>query len=196
MPTLHRESRVFGKRTRSSPSFAGAVVTWLLAATFGCVAPSLGQSATATEEALKGAFLYNFAKFVDWPSGTVGEDALVLCVSDEPFASTLRKGLEGKPVQSRALAIRYWAPEDEPSDCNMLFVESLDREERIELLESLQGLSILTVGAAENFARDGGIINLIQVEDRLGFQVNPAAADRANLRISSKLMRLAEVVDE
>lgn len=147
---------------------------------------------------VKGAFLYNFAKFVSWPADALSEgDPLVLCVlasaeTHERLAGTIQgKTAQGHPVRTRALG-----DASEGRSCHILYVDVEAGVSAGALAAALAGQSVLTVGESEAFARRGGIVRFFRKGNKLRFEVNPAAAEQAGLRISSRLLRLARVVGE
>ncbi len=167
----------------------GAALTVLLATG----AP--GQ--TVDQYQVKAAFLYNFAKFVEWPAHTfkLASDPIVICVLGEnPFGQLLEETVRGKSVDGRALAVRQVSELRQPYNCQILFVGTSDRPRRRAILGQIGSAAILTVGEAEGFAEEGGVVNFTVEGGKLRFQINPDAAERANLRISSKLLSLAQIV--
>jgi hypothetical protein len=142
---------------------------------------------------VKVAFLYNFAKFVEWPAGSfTGPDAPIsLCIMGEDSLGTATKTIDGKEIRGRKLVVRLCTRVEEIKGCHILFI-SLSQKQALEsILENIKGNSILTVSELEQFAQRGGIISLMRVSDNYRFEINTKAAYRANLSISSKLLKLA-----
>jgi hypothetical protein len=155
-----------------------------------------GENPVSKEYAIKAAFLYNFAKFVDWPI-KVDETSnpFVVCIlGDNPFGSSLEK-LEGKGVRGRKFKVRYIKKAKEIGSCNIVYVSRSKRDDLGDILTSLRKQSVLTVGDMEGFAQRGGIINFVMKERKVGFEINLDASARAGLKISSKLLKLAKIVD-
>ncbi len=149
------------------------------------------------EYQIKAAFMYNFAKFVEWPEGTFADDdsAVNLCVfGDDPFGVVLDKTVEGKTAQGRGLAIRRLSREKGMKSCQVVFIASDNRRRLPVILNNLRESAVLTVGETDGFARAGGMINFVIEEDRVRFDINTGAAKRAGLKISSKLLKLARTV--
>jgi hypothetical protein len=162
----------------------------------GILSLAHGERQPAPEYAVKAAFLYNFAKFVEWPDDGFANPAspLVLCVlGEDPFGDALRS-LSGKTVNGRPLAIRHASTLGELERCHLLFVCSSEKSILPKILGETKDRSILTVGDMEGFARDGGIINMVKEENRVGIEINLEAARRSRLKISSKLLALAKIV--
>lgn len=154
-------------------------------------------SADSREYMVKAAFLYNFGKFTMWPQNTfVGIGASIeMCVTRrEPFGDALNI-LKYKTVQGRPLKIRVLRETSDIRSCHILFVSSHEKKKYLtRILASLRNRSVLSVGESEDFLRAGGIVNLTIKDNKVRFQVNIHAARQANLAISSKLLKLAEIV--
>jgi hypothetical protein len=163
-------------------------------------APSLSS---ATEPAVgeydvKAVFLYNFAKFVDWPDNAFVDDRapLAICVlGDNPFGRgfdpILTKTVNGRPVTIREIDDVAAA-----GACHLLFISASEQGHVDELLSALGSRSVLTVSDMKRFARSGGMISLFMADNKIRFEINTRAANRAGLRISSQLLKLARSVIE
>jgi hypothetical protein len=147
-----------------------------------------------SEYALKAAFLYNFAKFVQWPAGAFsGASApLVLCTYESnKVGNALRGIVNNKTIRGRSLAVKEIEDISESNVCQVLFMgRSASRNEK-SILAAIRRRSILVVGETPNFAKDGGAISFVVQDNRLRFVVNLRATDRAGLKLSSKLLSLA-----
>jgi hypothetical protein len=163
---------------------AGAIVLALLAA-----APVSGQGDVALEYRVKAAYLFNFTKFVEWPSSALPESApLTICVAGEnPFGPVLADTIRGEIVNGRQLVARVARRSDHT--CHVLFVPR--GVEPAPYLRTGRVAPQLTVGESADFLRQGGIINFVLEDGRVRFEINQDAAARARLRISSRLLRLA-----
>ncbi len=149
------------------------------------------------EYQVKAAFLYNFAKFVDWPSQTfkTPQDPIVICVlGHNPFGNALKDVIRGKSVDGRAFAFRQVENASGADACQILFVSSSEAKHFRALWGSLKPAGILTVGEAQGFAANGGVINFKLDDGRVRFEINVNAAELEQLRISSKLLSLAQIV--
>ncbi len=156
------------------------------------------QTKTVDEYRVKAAFLFNFAKFVEWPTGTFKgpADPITICALGNPFDGLLEQTVSGKQIDQRHLIVRQISdPADVSVGCTILFV-SADKKRQADLLGRLKGSPVLTVGEAENFAPAGGVIGFKLEGEKVRLQINICAADRARLHISSKLLSLAEIVKE
>ena len=157
------------------------------------------RAQTVNEYQVKAAFLYNFAKFVEWPNGppSPSMEALTLCiVGQDPFGDILDQITKGKTINGRVLVVRRFTRAKDAGSCQMVFIGASERTRIPAILEGLKRVDVLTVGETEDFARLGGVINFVLEGDRVHFEVNLDAAARARLRISSKLLNLARIVRE
>jgi len=153
------------------------------------------ETPLADEYPVKAAFLFNFAKFVEWPADAFKgpEDPIVICVlGQNPFGTALEDVVRGKTVANRTFAVRGVANAQQASNCQIVFVSASERKHFRFLLDGLKGRSILTVGEGEDFTASGGIINFKLKDAQVRIEIDPGAAGRAGLRISSKLLSLAE----
>jgi YfiR/HmsC-like len=149
----------------------------------------------ASEYQVKAAFLYNFAKFVEWPAGGGADAPLVIGVlGKDPFGGEIDRAVEGKTVNGRRLTIKRFSSLEAYEYCHILFVSSSERNKLPQIIAAVRNSSVLTVSETDRFAHIGGIINFVTIENRIRFEINQAAAERAGLKISSKLLSLGRVV--
>ena len=159
-------------------------------------APTLAQTATAP--ALKAAFLFNFAKFTEWPADVLRPgSSLVLCVAGEPRVSkALEEATAGRDVEGHPLTTRSIDIEGPVQSCHILYIESFDDKKALDLLERIKGKPVLTVSDLGTFAELGGVANLFVEDGRMRFAVNVDSAQRSKLRLSSRLLSLAKIVKD
>ena len=154
--------------------------------------------ALSREYLVKAAFLYNFAKFTEWPDAAFADPAapMRMCVlGRDPFGPALN-AIAGKPIAGRTVAISRLAGVDGITDCQVLFISRSERDHLDAIIDRLEGRPILTVADMPDFSRAKGIINLKLVAERIRFEINVAVAEHAGLSLSSKLLVLAEKVSE
>lgn len=167
--------------------------TLLLAAT-----PSTGSPPRdpLPEYPVKAAFLYHFVEFVEWPQASpLPPDTVTIGVlGRDPFGDVLDKAVLAKVAAGRTLVIRRFASASALEPCAILFISSSEMGHLPEILAHLQGAPVLTVGEADRFARRGGMIGFFFEDNRVRLEVNRAAAERAGLRVSSKLLAVARLV--
>jgi hypothetical protein len=161
-----------------------------------CIA-FIASAQTIDEYQVKAAFLYNFAKFVEWPALTfkTDRDPMRICVlGQNPFGGALSDAVGGKTVLGRPFAVVDISETSQSSECQMLFVSSSERKRLRSILGELRPTGVLTIGETEGFAAQGGIVNFRLEEGRVRLEINIEAAERARLRISSKVLTLAQIV--
>jgi hypothetical protein len=161
---------------------------------------SAGAHAHAADEyQVKAAFLYNFAKFVEWPPQAFKSptDPIVIGVlGKNPFGDALAEAVSGKALGGRAFQVREIATAQQAAACQIVFVSSSERKRLGPLFTLLGNAAVLTVGETDNFAEEGGIINFKIDGGSVRFQINMEAARKQQLHISAKLLSLAEIVDK
>jgi hypothetical protein len=148
------------------------------------------------EYRLKAAFLVKFPQFVDWPAAALdGRQGVDVCVvSPTPFGTDLHELVKGEMIRGYPLGVRLVTSEASAGTCHVLFVPDPRPARARAILKHVAERPVLTVGDRPGFLEAGGIINLKIVDDRVRFEVNLPAAERAGLRLSSQLLRLAESV--
>ena len=161
--------------------------------------PSSAQNSAPNEYQVKAAFLFNFAKFIQWPDGTFtnSTSAFTVCVlGKDPFGKALDDAILGKRLAEHPAVLARAKRVQELPECQILFVSGSDSPPLTELLHVLRGRPELVVGETENFAASGGAIQFVLEENRVRFAINTDAVDRAGLRVSSKLLALATIVHD
>jgi hypothetical protein len=151
-----------------------------------------------TEYQVKAAFLYKFAGFVEWPPAAFpAEDTPIRIgvLGVDPFGTVLDETVNGKKAQNRTIEVKRSSLVAELKDCHIIFVCASEKERLDVIFSDLRGDSILTVGDTEDFAKLGGIINLMPVKGRIGLEINVDAAKDAGIKISSQLLNLAKVIE-
>ncbi len=157
------------------------------------------QDSGPTEYQLKAAFLFNFAKFIDWPpsSFTSPQAPFAICIfGNDPFGQAIDSTLKGQSIRGRVVTIQRVHDPSQLRHCQMAFIGSSEEHHLPEILQSVRGVSVLLVGEAPGFAARGGAIQFQMEDNRVRFSINPDAAKRAGLRVSSKLLSLANVVHD
>ena len=168
---------------------------WLLA--FWLLAACTLQAGQPKEYEVKAAFLFNFAKFVDWPAKAFTQDSAPVVfgiLGEDPFGKSLPAIVERETVKGRKIEIRHYQAGDDFSGCHILFVSRSEGQRAKEILEQATLRATLTVGDAEDFSAQGGMINFVLVDQTVRFDINLEAAARAGLKISSKLLAVAHNV--
>jgi YfiR/HmsC-like len=145
----------------------------------------------------KAAYLVNFFEFVKWPNNAYVDsqgDWVIGIIGDNPFGDDLGRMTIGKTVQGRKLVNRRFMPGTDYCACHILYISSSERKHLRTILKRLRGTSILTVSDMSGFLEAGGMIQLTTVDKRVRLAINMAATSRAGLKVSSKLLAVAQQV--
>ena len=190
-------------RSFAIAGLAGGMIA--LAAVPGAHAQSVEKASVETaqptgvtrEYLIKSAILFNFAKFASWPAAAFksSDSPLRVCVlGNDPFGAAL-DSLNGKKVGNRSLTTARISDIDNARQCQILFVSVSEQTRLAKILDHVSRLPILTVADISRFASSGGIIALKEVDNRSRIEVNIAAANQAGVKLSSKLLRLADIAE-
>ncbi|MBI4548186.1 MAG: YfiR family protein [Ignavibacteriae bacterium] len=160
---------------------------------------SITQTISPTEYQVKAAFLYNFAKFVEWSPETFSDTTTPIVIGilgEDPFEADLDTIVKDKNINGREFVVRRFQALKELEQCHILFISSSEQKDMPKILRRLRNSGMLTVSEVEHFAHIGGMINLVVEENKVRFEINVEAAEREGLKISSQLLKLARIVSE
>ena len=170
---------------------AAAVVGCLLAA-----APRAQAQTAPIEASVKAVFLYNFAKYVTWPAVAIGErspaDIKICVTANDSFFALLRDAVQGEAIDNKPLVPVALQGLDDARVCQILYVGDSTSADAKAWLSMVRGRQVLTVG--DGALGDDTVIAFVRDGNRVRFDINRASANRRNLNISSKLLRLARQV--
>jgi hypothetical protein len=173
-----------------------AVASIALAATL-IAAPGIAAdngTDAAPDVAVKAAFLYNFAKFTEWPALPAGAPIAVCIVGDDGIAAALVETVRGQHISGHTLEV--WRPQESTAwpVCQLLFITDAETRRSAGGLGGIKTLPVLTVSDGKGFSQAGGIIELYVEGGRMRFAINVDAVERSGLRLSSRLLGLAKVI--
>lgn len=177
------------------PSFAWSRLA--LAAFFFLAVGAVVNAAPTREYQVKAVFLFNFAQFVEWPATAFeGPDAplVIGVVGNDPFDGALDEAVRGERVQGRSIVVTRFRRAQDVQKCHVLFVASSESGRVREIFDQVRDWNVLTVGDSDGFAMSGGIIRFLSNQGRIRLRINLDSARAAHLRLSSKLLRPAEIV--
>jgi hypothetical protein len=159
-------------------------------------APAGAQGVTAP--ALRAAFLFNFAKFSEWPADALapGQRLSMCVVGDAAVADALGQTIKGHVIEGHELTVTVLRVDESASACHLLYVSTSEIKQSARLLLAAKRAAVFTVSDADGFAQSGGVAELIVENDRIRFAINVASAHRMRLNISSKLLSLATIVKD
>jgi hypothetical protein len=165
----------------------GVVILLLAAATVTGPRPLAAQ--TLEEGQVKAAFLFNFAKFVQWPNPPAGRFVIGI-VGDDNVAEIAETTVRDRVVGGRPVVVRRLTPADDPNECHILYIAGSRARDAAEILLRVRG-PVLTIGETVQFVRDGGMLRFFIENNRMRFHINQKNAEAAGLKISSQLLTLA-----
>jgi hypothetical protein len=150
------------------------------------------------EYTVKAAMIRNFAKFTRWPKSSISDQAnntITVCLMGEESLLESFAGIRGKKIGGRSIDLQWIDNITGLQGCRLLFIDKTARSELSRIMENLQNKPVLTIGETEKFSHAGGMITFFIQDDRIRFQINPEAARRAGLTLSSNLLELAVIVN-
>jgi len=160
---------------------------------------TFAQELVVSEYQVKGAMLYKFGQFTEWPPGSFVQPSqpISICVyGKDPFGSELDKALKNRSIHDRPIAIKRVIEVTELLTCSILFIGSQDQKVLKRVLDKVKNRPVLTVGEAESFTKLGGVIRIFHKDHSIHFEVNINAMKRSGLTISSKVLTLAKLYKE
>jgi hypothetical protein len=174
---------------------APPAAVWLVVA-IAVAAPGRAFAQETLESEIKAVFLYNFAKYVEWPAAPAGSsESIRICAPNHPSLLTLvRTAVQGETINGRPLSAIELDGLDGARDCHIIFVGDAGTPDASAWISAVRGRPTLTV--ADGRLADGVVIAFVRDNNRVRFDINRAAARKQNLNVSSKLLRLARRIEE
>jgi hypothetical protein len=183
------------------PSLFSKMRRWffgLLLLLFSIGASGIGRAQEQSKEyEIKAAFLFHFAQFVKWPPGSFPTADAPFCIGilgDDPFGSALEATVNGETIDNHLLTVVRSQQIEDLKDCQMIFVCRSEESQVGAILSQLDTKPVLTVSDVESFASDGGDIDFYLSDGKVRFEINPQAARRCQLKISSQLLSLGKII--
>ena len=155
------------------------------------------QDAPSKEYEIKAAFLFNFVQFVKWPPDAFTSPDAPLCIGvfgDDPFDGALDDTIRGESVDGHKLVVMHLHSLSDLGGCQMIFVARSEEGDLGQILAAINSRPILTVSEIDRFAQNGGDIDFYLSNGKVRFEINPGAARRCGLKISSQLLALGRIV--
>ena len=175
----------------------------ILLATSAWLTPAPAVLAQEIDEAkalkVKAAYLYNFAKFIEWPDGAFEDEKtpfVIGVLGDDPFGQDLDATVKDKTIAKRQVKIRRhrWSKQEDRAklkDYHILYISKSERHRLKEIFAALEDQPVLLVADVPGFASAGGMIGFVLEQQRIVFEINREALEQANLKASAKLLKLA-----
>jgi hypothetical protein len=142
------------------------------------------------EYQVKAAFLFNFLKFVEWPATSNDASWVIGVLGPDPLGAAIDNTVRGKVVNGRTVEVRRYSKPGDVKGCHILFIGRVESEH----VGSMSQPGVLTVGETPGFLKSGGIINFYLEDNRVHFEISPASAHSAGLRVSPQLLRLGKAL--
>jgi hypothetical protein len=150
------------------------------------------QAESGAEAAVKTAFLYNFLKFIDWPETASDQDAYHLCTTHNDLLGDSLLVLSNKSINDKPIIIHRDIASKDLKTCHMVFIAA--SENTAAIVNDVRNLPIVTISDKAGFIQQNGIIGLLLIDNRLGFEINLDQAKDAGVHIHAQLLKLAKNV--
>jgi hypothetical protein len=196
MTDRRNRTHLSGRCSRRPPwlrSFAAGLLLCAFASSAGLKA----QAPPPTEYEVQAAYLSNFGRFVEWPArtGANEREPFYVCVlGADPFGPLLDAALKGETIGGAPMSARRVNSAADAANCRIVFVNSMKDSELKGTLATLRNFKALTVSDTFDFTRQGGMIQFVLEGNRVRFEINLAAAQRAGLTLSSQLLKVAVAI--
>lgn len=190
--------------TSSAPGFrpsrtpagrCSCLILFILGLLFlGALSPARADS-ISKEYQLKAAFLYNFTKFVDWPPERFADNSspiVIAVLGKNPFGDEMERLVKDRVVNGHPIQVRFIESADDIPSAHIIFVSARSERNFDESIFDHPG--VLTVGESSDFAERGGMIRFTLVGEKVRFEINQASSDKAGLKLSGQLLKLAMIV--
>lgn len=166
---------------------------FLLAVTALPVETAVQTGSVQIEYKVKAGFIVNFAKFLRWPDKSFTEKnspMIIGVMGRNPFDGMLKQ-VEKKSIQGRPVRVVYIDQKEQLDQCHLVFIADSEREDLGEILSYSAEKPMVTIGDVDGFAMQGGIIEFVNVGNRLGFIINTSEADARSIEVPANLLNLA-----
>jgi hypothetical protein len=158
--------------------------------------PLAAAAQDVTEPSLKAAFIYNFAKFTEWPANAMAAgEPFVLCVlGDAATGQALERAVKGRTLAGHTMNVLQYQSDVPPREaCHVLYVSGVNASQAAKLIAGLRDTAVLTISDVDGFTQQGGIAQFFFEHGQLRFNVHVESARRARLQISSRVLALARI---
>lgn len=145
---------------------------------------------------MKATYLYNFARFTEWPAGAAANgDSFAICIlGRDPFGGALDSTLAGETIDGKPVLAKRISQPQESAGCRIVFISGSEEARLKEILAAIDKSSVLTVSDMPQFSRRGGMIQFVLEGSRVRFEVNLTNAQNAGLTLSSELLKVSVAV--
>jgi len=180
------------EKTRTNPAHRCSYV-FVLTVSLILASPASSLEKDFPEAKIKVAYLFNFLRFIEWPED-IEINTNICVIGDKKEYRDALQSLSNQSLNNQAITIRIINDNDSPQllqNCQIIFITSVASHRQKMIFNILKGGNALTVGENKGFAMQGGMINFLQQDDKIRFEINLRAVNEAGLRITSKILRIA-----
>ena len=148
------------------------------------------------EDRVKATFIFNFVQYSEWPRQALPSGSQFnICLVGDSFQSILEDTVRGESFEGRSITVKPLSTAESASMCQLIyFRNTADRKTVSDIMNAVKTSPILTVGETPEFISSGGVIRFTKNGNRIRFEINPDAAEKRSLMLSSRLLRLADIV--
>lgn len=161
------------------------------------VHPLTAQLQPASEYQVKAVFLYNFSRFVDWPQSAFENSYspfIIGIIGEDPFGPFMEEAVKGERIGAHIVKVMHFQAASEAQNCHILYMNTTDQHLINQIMYTVSGSSVLTVSDIPDFTKWGGMIRFFTGNNRIRLEINNTSAKNVGLKISSKLLRVADVL--
>jgi hypothetical protein len=190
-PEVRMQSSVSGR------AWIGIAFWCLAIAVFAAISPLARSQTASTENKLKAAYLFNFARYTEWPSAALPESdspITIAILGDDPFGEILDKTVQGRLIDQHPVRVRRTRNLAEAASGHIVFVSPSESARMTDVLGVLNGKPVLTVGNDAQFLKAGGMIHFLIEQDAVRFNVDLDSVEKSGLRIRSRMLDSAKKV--
>jgi YfiR/HmsC-like len=169
-----------------------ALTALALLGALGALGWRAAQAQSYSEDAVKAAFLYRFAGYVDWPAAALVEPQFTIAVLDaDGVAGELGRLLQNRRVQNRPARVRSIKSIKELNNAQMLYIGASHRGDLRRVIAALSGRPVLVVTNEDDGLDAGSTVNFLLIDQRVRFEISVDAAQSAGLKVASELLAVA-----
>lgn len=157
----------------------------------------ISNAQSPTDVRVKAAFVFNFAKFIEWPGFSHGASTTpikIAIVGEDPIKAELESVMRGKSIDAHPIEILKFQSLTEIQACHLLFISNSERANLPQILKLIRNTVVVTVSDMPDFLDQGGQIAFLSQENKIRFEVNIAETERVGVKLSSNLLKLALAV--
>lgn len=174
-----------------------AAMAWAVGVALAPAHAHAQSAPTVTERGVKAAFVYKFLGYVEWPASAFAQadsPVVVGVMGADDLAAELADAVRGRTVGTRAVEVRRLRPGEALTGLHALFVGASERGRLASIARPALGRGILVITESEDALDQGSVINLVVIDGRVRFEVSLEAAERAGLKLSSRMLAVAHLV--